>query len=178
MDDINKVKKKISEIKEAVSKERNSSKLFPIDNDQYESFVEIAKLCNKILESKEYKYDKAHASYAEVYIKNFKVLLIERLKKITRSVIEGEDPDALNLTKLERELYEKLSDVISWFNTQVLKGEEEELVIIHITSGTNEPILDLEGRFLSLSSGDILRTKRSIAKHLVDVGIAAYVDYK
>lgn len=56
------------------------------------------------------------------------MLLIERLKKITRSVIEGEDPDALNLTKLERELYEKLSDVISWFNTQVLKGRRKSLL--------------------------------------------------
>ncbi|MCD6502929.1 MAG: hypothetical protein DRN30_01975 [Thermoplasmata archaeon] len=178
MEDIARIRKTISEIKGAYDKEIKSSKLIMISDEQYEHFIEIAKLCAKILESKEYKYKRGYVNIADIYLKTFKKFVGERLKKIMRSVVEGEDSSSLNLTKIEKELYDKLFDVVEWFNSQVMKSNEEELVIVRIVSSTNEPILDLEGRFLSLSPGDILRTKKSIAKHLVDVGLATYVDYK
>jgi len=159
-------------LKEEIRETRTLNK---IDENDFQILIETAIELNKILEESE-SYSRISPAIVRLsrnYINKFQKLIGERIKKMVLNITQN-IRSVPNLTDHEKDVFEKLSTVIDDYYAKLIKKHKEELVIVRILQSLKEPLIDLDGRFVILESGDILRTKKSFAELLVAASVAAY----
>jgi len=154
---------------------RETRTLNRIDEKDLQVLIEAAIELNKILEESDTysRISPGIVRLARNYINKFQKLIGERIKKIVLNITQNVQT-VPNLTDQEKEVCEKLRNIIDDYYARLIEKRREDLVIIRIIQTVKEPVIDVDGRYVILETGDILRTKKSFAELLVSASVATF----